>query len=82
MNYVSGDRYCFKNQTFWIKRDSWGRFLPKILASCCLYVGKILYLCNREAICVATWPEFLQMRYKLFRAKAQNKAYVPFTTNN
>ena len=40
---------------------------------------QLLHDCESE---VAAWPEFLQMRYKLFRAKAQNKAYVPFTTNN
>ena len=31
---------------------------------------------------VATWPENLQMRFRLLQARAQNKAYVPFTSDS
>ena len=39
----------------------------------------LLDSCEAEA---AAWPEAQQMRFRLLQAKAQNKAYVPFTSDS
>jgi hypothetical protein len=40
---------------------------------------QLLDSCEAE---VAAWPESQQMRFHLLQAKAQNKAYVPFTSDS
>ena len=49
-----------------------------LTASCPDSAFQLLESCKSE---IASWPESQQMRFHLLHAKAQNKAYVPFTSD-
>ena len=49
-----------------------------LTASCPDSAFRLLESCKSE---IASWPESQQMRFHLLHAKAQNKAYVPFTSD-